>query len=188
MTNNTLKAISERFSCRAFTDRVPEQSDLDAIALAAVEAPSGQNRQGWQFIVVRNRELIGEMDREGLRVLSRMGNRAMIERIESRGGKLFYNAPCVIVIAVKEALPKGAELIDCGIAAQNIVLAATSLGIASLHCGFVACAFAGDRAADFKQRLKFPPGYECGMGVLLGYAERVSAPHAPDLSKISYVD
>lgn len=97
------------------------------------------------------------------------------------------NAPCMIVIAIKEAFPKGAELIDCGILAQNIVLAATSLGIANLHCGFVGLVFAGSKGAEFKKRLQFPEGYECGMGVLLGYAAATVPPHTPDQSKITVI-
>jgi hypothetical protein len=72
--------------------------------------------------------------------------------------------------------------------AQNISLAATSLGIANLHCGFVRLAFAGDRANEFKAKLKFPEGYECGMGVLLGYTENAVLPHVPNQNKITYVE
>ncbi|QIB69695.1 nitroreductase [Aminipila butyrica] len=185
--NSTLKTIAERFSCRSFTGRLPEQEDLMAIAQAAIQAPSGMNRQGWHVILVKDKALIEEMETEGMSILSALEDKSMYERIMSRGGRLFYNAPCMIVIAVKEAFPKGAEWIDCGILAQNIALAATSLGIANLHCGFVGVAFAGNKAADFKRRLKFPEGYECGMGVLLGYAEHMASPHIPNQEKITVI-
>ncbi|MDD4688909.1 MAG: nitroreductase family protein [Eubacteriales bacterium] len=186
--NDTLKTISERFSCRNFTDQVPEKKYLEAIAQAAIQAPSGMNRQCWHVIVVNNRDLISEMDKEGINILSLMEDRSMYERIMKRGGNLFYNAPCMILIALKEAYPKGAELIDCGILAQNISLAATSLGIANLHCGFVGLAFAGNRANEFKEKLKFPDEYECGMGVLLGYTENAMPPHVPNQNKITYIE
>ena len=186
--NDTLKTIAERYSCRSYTDQLPEDEKLMAIAQAAIQAPSGMNRQGWQVIVVKDKNLIDEMEAEGIQILSGMGDKSMYERIMARGGKLFYNAPCMIVMAIKEAFPKGAELIDCGILAQNIVLAATSLGIANLHCGFVGLAFAGSKAADFKRRLKFPEGYECGMGVLLGYAANIAEPHQPDQEKITVIE
>lgn len=185
--NDTLKTIANRFSCRSFSNQIPEDEKLMAIAQAAIQAPSGMNRQGWQVIIVKDRNIIDEMDTEGLRVLSCMDDKSMYNRILARGGKLFYNAPCMIVVAIKEAFPKGAELIDCGILAQNIVLAATSLGIANLHCGFVGLAFAGSKGADFKRRLQFPEGYACGMGVLLGYATNIVAPHIPNQSKITVI-
>ena len=186
--NETLHTIASRFSCRNFSDRVPPDAQLHAIAQAAIQAPSGMNRQGWQVIVVKNKTLIAEMDGAGMEFLAGMEDQTMHARIMQRGGRLFYNAPCMVVIALEEAYPKGAELIDCGILAQNIVLAATSLGIANLHCGFVGLAFAGSRAAEFKAKLQFPAGYECGMGVLLGYASEASAPHTPNPEKITIIE
>ena len=188
MMNDTLKTIAERFSCRSFSDKVPEDVYLQAIAQAAIQAPSGMNRQYWHVIVVKDKNIISEMEAEGMNILSCMDDKSMYDRIMSRGGKLFYNASCMVIIAIKEAYPKGAELIDCGILAQNIALAATSLGVANLHCGFVGLAFAGKRAAEFKTRLRFPEGYECGMGVLLGYAKDITSPHVPDQKKITVIE
>lgn len=185
--NETLKVISERFSCRNFSDRMPEPEFLDAITQSAIQAPSGMNRQCWHVIVIKNNDIISEMEAEGMKFLSLMEDKTMYERILSRGGRLFYNAPCIILIAIKEAYPKGAELIDCGILAQNIVLAATSLGISNLHCGFVGLAFAGEKASEFKSKLKFPEGYECGMGVLLGYANVTAPPHSPNQDKVTFI-
>jgi len=186
--NETLKTIEKRFSCRSYTDEMPDDASLNAIAQAAIQAPSGMNRQLWQIIVVKNKELIASLEAEGIKVLASMEDQSMYERIMARGGKLFYNAPCLILIAIKEAYPKGAELIDCGIVAQNVVLAATSLGIDNVHCGFLNMAFAGEKADEFKTRLQFPEGYQCGMGILLGYAQQNTSPHIPDQNKITIID
>lgn len=186
--NSTLKTIAERFSCRDFSDKMVVSEDIDAIAQAAIQAPSGMNRQNWHVIVVKNKEIISEMETEGMNFLSSMEDQSILQRILDRGGKLFYNAPCMIIVAIKEAFPKGAELIDCGILAQNAVLAATSLGVANLHCGFVGLAFAGGKGAEFKKRLNFPEGYECGMGILLGYANTIAPPHTPNQEKITVIE
>lgn len=185
--NDTLRVIEERFSCRSFTDQIPQDKDLAAIAEAGVQAPSGMNRQGWHITVVKNRDLISDMEAAGMEMLAVI-DATMHERIMARGGKLFYNAPCMIVIAIKEAERKGAELIDCGILAQNIVLAATSLGLASLHCGLAGLAFAGSKANEFKTRLQFPEGYDPGMGILLGYPNAPAAPHTPNPDKITIIE
>jgi len=92
-------------------------------------------------------------------------------------------------VPIAKTEPAGAELFDCGIVAENIALAAASLGIDSLICGFTAFSFAGDKNREFKNRLGFPEGYEIGIGVLLGYAENHGGkPHTPDLSKISVIE
>jgi nitroreductase len=186
--NDTLRTIAERYSCREFTDAEISGADLDAIADAGARAPSGMNRRGWQIIVIKNRALLAEMEAEGLRVMSEFADKTPYERIAKRGGRLFYNAPYMVFIAVKEAFPKGAELIDLGIVAQNISLAATSLGIDNCHCGLVAFCFAGGKAEEFKRKLGFFEGYECGTGVLLGYGKERGIPRLPDESKISFID
>lgn len=187
LTNEVLEAIARRYSCRSYTDQMPTDEVLSAIAHAAIAAPSGMNRQNWQVIVVKDRALIAEMQAEGMSILAGMPDKSTYDRIMGRGGKLFYNAPCMIVIAVKQSQPAGAELIDCGILAQNICLAATSLGVANVHCGMVCLSFAGPRAAEFMQKLCFPEGYGCGMGVLLGYATAPVPPHAPNPDKITVI-
>lgn len=187
MANETIKTILRRYSCRAFTDRMPSDEDLHIIATAAVAAPSGLNRQHWRVIVVQNQKLIAEMEAEGMRVLAAMPDKTIYDRIMSRGGRLYYNAPCMIVVPIAKAEPAGAELIDCGIIAENIALAATSLGIDNLICGLAALSFAGARGEEFKGRLGFPAGYEIGLAVLLGYAQNPGKPHEPDMAKISFI-
>ena len=188
--NDTLKTIAERYSCRAFTDKAISAADLQAIADAGIQAPSAVNQQKWHFSVVSDKALIAGIEAEGMRVLSELPDKSTLERIKKRGGKMFYNAQAVIFIAVKDA---GADShakynnIDLGIAAQNISLAATSLGIDNCHCGMVALCFSGGKAAEFKKKLKFPDGYECNYGVLLGYGAAQGTPHAPDKSKISFI-
>lgn len=180
----TLEAIAGRWSCRDFGERGVSDEDLRKIARAGAQAPSGMNRQNWQIIVVRDRALIEELDKAGIEFM-REWRKSGGHAPEPPSGGLFYHAPAMIYIAIKEAMPKGAELIDLGIVAQNICLAATSLGVDNCHCGFAVFPFAGDRGEEFKARLKFPKGYECGMAVLLGYAVKVGKPHVADEKKIT---
>ena len=184
--NEVLRIIKERYSCRDFEEWLPPEEQLIAITQAAIQSPSGMNRQFWHVIVVTNKELISEMEKEGLDNLKKL-DESFYQHIMSRNGTLFYNAPCMVFFAIKTAHPAGAELIDLGVIAQNTVLAATSFGLASLHCGCAAFAFAGNKNEYFKKTLCFPDGYECGMAVLLGYAKLTAMPHEPNQSKISFI-
>lgn len=189
MILNAIEAITTRYSCRAFSDRMPSDAHLDIIAKAAVAAPSGMNRQLWRVIVVKNKELLAELEAEGMKALAAFPDKSLYARIQSRGGKLYYNAPCMMVVPVAKAEPAGAELFDCGIVAENIALSATALGIDNLICGFAAFAFAGEKGEGFKKRLGFPQGYEIGIAVLLGYAKTPGGkPHEPDLNKITWIE
>jgi nitroreductase len=182
--NETLQAIGRRFSCRHFGPQMPTDEQLQAIALAGVQAPSGLNRQAWRVIVVKDRALMDDMEQEALATLKASDAEAFA-RFEQRGGTLFYHAPCLVMLPI-QAGEDGA--VDCGILCQNIVLAATSLGLNTLICGMARLAFAGVRAEEFKQRLGFPKEYEFGLAVLLGTAAAPGGtPHQPDVSKISYL-
>ena len=181
--NAAIKAIKERYSCRSFTKEMPSDEILQLIAEATVQAPSAMNLQRWRAIVVKNAQLIADMEQEGLAQLQAMDDKSGYNRIMERGNGLFYGAPAMLVIPIT---PDGA--LDCGIAVENVAIAATSLGLGTLICGLAGLAFAGDKAAEFKARLGFPEGYEYGMAILLGYSEQQMPPHAPDLSKISFVE
>ncbi len=186
--NDVLKTIARRYSCRDFRGEMPPDDALRAIAEAAIQAPSGMNRQAWRVIVVKDRQLMREMELEGMAYLAAMEDKTMHARIQALGGHLFYGAPAMIVVPIDPAQYAPA-LIDCGILCQNIALAATSLDIANILCGFVGLAFAsGARAEEFSKRLGFPEGYAFGCAVLLGYANRERAPHVPDADKISFVE
>lgn len=185
--NQTLEDIKNRFSCRAFTGKPLEEEQIQAIAQAAIQAPSAMNRQPWQVIVLRNEQLMAELEEEGMRVMSAMADKTLYERIQARGGKLFYNAPCILYVPIEPSEPAGAAL-DCGIVCQNIALAAQAQGLASCICGLAGLSFAAEKAAYFKQKLQFPQGYEFGTAVLVGEAALKAAPHAPDQKKLTFID
>ena len=188
MPLNTLESIYNRYSCRAFSNKMPQNEDLQAIARAAVAAPSAMNRQPWQVIVLTNQELIGELEAEGMKNLAALPDKSIYERIQSRGGKLYYNAPSMMIITVKNT-DDHAELLDCGIVTENIALSATSLGIDTLICGLAAFSFSGENGKLFKKRLGFWEGYDLGIAVLLGSAACPGGtPHEPDETKITWID
>ena len=189
MPLNTIEAISARYSCRGFSEKMPSDDDLRIIAGAAAAAPSAMNRQPWQVIVIKNKELVSELEAEGMKNISELPDRNIYKRIVARGGSLFYGAPCMVVLPVKKAEPPGWEMLDCGILTQNIAIAAASLAIDSLICGLAAFSFSGERYEEFKRRLDFADGYEFGIAVLLGYAaEPGGKPHELNMNKINVIE
>ena len=181
--NETLAVISKRYSCRSYENRAIEKSKLEAIAAAAVQSPSAMNRQPWLVHVITNKNFIDEMDAEGMKIISEWEDKSAYERFMSRGGKLYYNAPCMFLILKKP----GSDL-DIGIVSENIALAAESLGIGNVICGMAGIAFNGAKGEEFKMRAGFSDDWQFGMAVLVGYAAQSGAPHEPDMSKIKFID
>ena len=185
--NETLNVIKNRYTCRSFGDRAVGKDLLVKIAEAGIQSPSGNNSQKWHISVISDKALIDEIESAGMDEIKAMPDRAIFERIQSRGGLLFYNAQALITVAVDAAGPD-LPMLDCGICVENMTVAAASLGLASCICGLAGFAFKGDNELKFNKILKFPAGYKLGMSILLGYEKAPGKPHEPDPGKIVYID
>ncbi len=183
MTNPVLDTIAARRSVRAYEARPLTDEQQSALISAALSAPSAMNLQPWHLILVKNRELLLEMERAVAEHFVRVGDTATAERIRSRGGKIFYNAPTVFFVAMNRENP-----IDAGILAENIALAATSLGLGSVILGLPGYVFFDDHAY-WAKKLQFPDGCHFGISIAVGTAaDGGGAPHAHTPGKVTIVD
>ena len=182
--NDAIKAIMERNSCRDFKDTALTDEQLKVIIDAALAAPSALNRQPWRIVVVKDKALIDEMDIAGMEMLAAAEDKTTYDRMMARGGKLMYNAPCLVFI-----LSDGSSWaqIDCGILCENIAIAAQSLGLGSCIVGMASAPLSGPKGEEFLKRLNFPSGFEFSIGVLLGTPNTGKEPHEPDYRKVTYV-
>ena len=182
--NETLKTIAGRYSCRDFEGTALTDGQIKAIVEAALASPSGMNRQPWHVIIVTDKGLIEELDAEGMVILAAAQDKSGYERIMSRGGKMFYNAPCMVIAAANGS---DNAALDCGILSQNVALAAHSLGLGSVICGMAGIPLSGPRGDELKKRLRFPDGYSFGIAVLVGMAKSRKEPHELDIGKVTYI-
>lgn len=140
---NTLETIATRRSIREFKrDPIPE-ADLQKILTAAIQAPSGKNRQPWRFIVVQ-----GEKRAEMIQVM-----RAGITREKAQGeapgssewtANVMEQAPVTVFIfnphgihpwlthSIDQNFDDLVNVQSIGAAIQNMLLAAQDLGLGSL--------------------------------------------------------
>ena len=176
--NEVLKVIGSRYSCRSYTGEPVEKEKIEAIVLAGVQAPSAVNAQPWKIIVVQDKAMIDAMDVCGMEMFKNQADQTVYNRMMSRGGKFLYNAPCMIVVAIKE----GTQL-DCGIVVENMALAATSLGLGNVICGMARVPLSKPEYKD----VILPEGYVFGTSLLVGYATSEGTPHVPDMDKITYI-
>jgi nitroreductase len=182
--NDTLKTIAGRYSCRDFSDKPLTGEQIETLVNAALASPSAVNKQPWRIIVVTDKLLIEELDAEAMKILSAAEDNYFYKFIMSCGGKVFFNAPCMIVIA-----SDGSEYaaMDCGILSQNIALAAHSLGLGNVICAMAGIPLSGDKGDEFKKRMQFPEGYGFGIAVLAGEAKSGKKPHKLDMAKVTYI-
>jgi len=115
----TLEAINKRASLKThLSTRDIEQDKIIKILEAARLAPSATNEQPWRFVVVKGRESVENV----------------VTRASRMGRKAFDEAPVLILVFVNPkdyVFPDGKTfyLLDVGLAMENILLAATDLGL-----------------------------------------------------------
>ena len=167
-----LQAISNRRSHRAYkSEQLPEEV-LTAILTAGMEAPSAKNKQPWHFSVVQDAELIQEVHDEAMK---NMREGMAYPQFKNPDFQIFYYAPTVIfVFGDKE---NHWTQVDCGIATQNMVLAAEAQGLGSVILGLPLPAFEGDKADELRTRLDCPEGYDFVLAISLGYPADDKPPH-----------
>jgi len=183
--NTVLTTIQNRFSCRGYEGRPVEKEKIQALAKAALQAPSAMNLQPWEIIVITKKPLVDELDAAAMSVLAANPDKSYYNRIADRGGKIFYNAPCMFLV-LKDPSAKWAD-VDCGIVTQNIALAATSMGLDNVIVAMAQIPFNGPQGAEFKDKIGWPEGFEFGMGVCVGYGNTTKPPHKIDLDKVQYI-
>lgn len=185
LKNETLRLISARRSHRAYQATQLTEEQLETLLAAGVQAPSAVNRQPWHFTVVQNRAFFDQMNGEIRAAVMRRDQTQRSPRFEDKAFDVFYHAPTVIFLSA----PQDAYWapVDCGIAVQNIVLAAESLNLGTVILGMPRDAFSGARAAEFSRRLLFPEGYRFIIAVAVGIPSDDKAAHPVGADKISFV-
>ena len=114
----TWDAIISRRNVRSFEDRAIAAGDLDRILEAGRRAPSSQNWQPWDFILITHRD--------DLRQLS---------HVFSGAYHVADSAATIAVIGPVADNPYHRAQFDIGQAVMAITLAATDLGIGTCHAG-----------------------------------------------------
>lgn len=118
--SDILQHLFARRSIRRFASDPVSPDDIEKLLQAAMAAPSASNRKPWEFVVVTEREVL-----RGLRRVLVFGR---------------YEAPLSIVVCgnLRLAYPGFARefwIQDCSAATQNLLLAASGLGLGAVWIG-----------------------------------------------------
>jgi len=182
MTNQVIETIKSRSSIRAYKPESLTEEQVKILTEAALASPSAMNLQPWSINVLQNKEIINEWEKDIVEFFVQREDKTVIDIMKSRNNKVFYDAPCVFVIPIDPQYYYAQ--IDAGILAQNISLAAKSIGLDSVILGYPNVVFISERAEEWKKKLMFPEGYGYGISVAVGYADMDKKPHELKFSKI----
>ena len=164
---NALEAIAKRKSTRAYkNDPIPE-SAVEAIIKAACAAPIAMAKyENLHITVIRSEDVIVK--------INEMTAEMFFKRMGVKKNTDFGARTMVIVSSKSDMIPPEMEFANVGIVIENMVLAATSLGIDSVILGGAPSIIAQN--ADMVKELGIPEGFKPALGALFGYAESYESP------------
>ncbi|MBI9008729.1 MAG: nitroreductase [Tenericutes bacterium] len=167
--NQTVETILKRRSVRDFLDKPISEEELQTIIKCGLFAPSAKNRQNWHFTVITNKDKIDEISKQAVDGMNKIG----LDKEE--GYHIFYHAPTVIVISSKI---EGYSEINAGCVAENMALAAKSLGIGSCIVGQTRYLYHQAPKPDVNSLLKIPKNHEFDVSICFGYPtdDEIEAP------------
>jgi nitroreductase len=190
------EGLKTRQTIRAFLDKDVPRELITELLAEAHQAPSSSNQQPWNFCVVTGEPLATLREKllqahsesrtpydpskgktipaqyvdrtrklfKGLRpFLQKLGenNRAFIET----GSLRLYDAPVAILITIHTSFPRG-RLMDLGMAAQNLMLAAHGRGLGTCAIG-LALLYDG----IIRTELSIAPEFDIALLIALGYPD-----------------
>lgn len=162
-----------RRSIRSFTDRKIERADLEAIATAAVYAPSACNFQTWRFTVVQKPELITKLAK------------AVAAETGASSDYNFYAANAIFLASNERTSSFGVE--DCSCALENIFLAANALGIGSVWINQLRGISDKPEVRAVLDELGLPKTQIVFGTAALGYAAKPAGKPDKNMSNIKYI-
>ncbi len=149
--NPTLESIHQRTSVRSYTAQTVSKSQLMELVKAGMAAPSAMNKQPWEFVIIQDRA-----------TLNKLG------AIKPPVAK----APCAIVV-LGDTTKSSSWMLDCSAATENILIAATSIGLGTVWTG----AYGNVKfEALIKQTLSLPDGVMPLSVIAVGYADGTPTP------------
>lgn len=152
-----MNSILKRRSIRKYKDIKVSDEVVEDLLRAAMAAPSAGNEQPWEFVVLRDKEVMKK-----------------ITEIHPYS-KMLLNSDVAIVVCGDEEKEvfKGYWVQDCSAATENILLAAQDMGLGAVWLGVYPIA---DRVEKIKEILGLPGNVIPLSIVPVGYPDEEKTP------------
>lgn len=164
--NPVLETIKNRRSIRKYTDEPIAPEVLHQILEAGFNAPSAMNRRPFHVVVLDDHSIMDQIP------------------AVQKYTRMITGAPCALLVCGDYSISGDFYMEDCGAMTQNLLLAATSLGIGSCWCGIE---HVHEAQAALSKLLELPDHIHPYALVILGHpAEERPAPQRFDESRIHH--
>ena len=170
-----METIYKRRSVRFYTEEPVDKDTIEKLIKAGIQAPSAMNVQPWAFGVIQDKALMQKIsDDTKAYLLASISAKPYLEcyrqLFSNPDFHVFYKAPALLTVFAKPEGPNPA--CDCALVAQNIMLAAHSLGLGSCWIGFAQMSL---NTPELKEQLGIPKEYIAVAPIIIGHPAKVSA-------------
>jgi nitroreductase len=176
--NPVIEAIKSRRSVRDYLDKQVSEDAVNQVIDAGIHAPTALGLQPWNFVVISGKDIIKEisdhikpMVQEHLKDSTEQLAKDLKEKMKNKDFNLFYDAP-VLILVMHNRDDKLADY-DCALCAENMMLAAHSLGLGS--CWIGAGAFI-QQSPELLDDLDIPHDFKIVAPIILGYPRSTPSP------------
>jgi nitroreductase len=151
-------------------DKEVDRCVVERLLDAAVQAPSAMNSQSWAFGVIQGKDKLREFSTPArMMMLKKIDESPEMEKyrelLSDPNFNIFYDAPVLVIIYAKPTVGL-LSVINCSLAAQNLMLAAKDGGLATCWIGFCADYFHQD---EVKRELGVPLEFGVVAAIVVGY-------------------
>ena len=201
--NETVQVILSAGTTQAFTGESVSAADIETILQAGLKATSAINQQPWYFVVIENQDVMEEIAGsggmpagipsgmpsgvpsgapagfpEGMTPPQGVGNMPggapSMPAASGAAKAALGDSPVAIVIYMNEQTSSPNASFDCGLACQNMVIAASALGYGTKIISSPTMSLNGANHDSLCEKLGVDPAYQAVAVLLIGYADQAA--------------
>jgi nitroreductase len=167
---NVFEAILSRRSVRTYAPDELDRNIVKTLLEAAVRAPTAMHEEPWAFVVVQDHALLQRLSDlakplfvEEVRHRNTHGTSHSFDHFIQPDFDIFHGAPVLIIICAKPS--SHFVVADCWLAAENLMLAASAIGLGSCVIGSAVAAL---NIHKVKTELGIPAKYSAIAPIVVG--------------------
>jgi nitroreductase len=183
-TMTVSEAIEKRRSVRHFTQEMVSKEAVDVLLAAAIRAPTAIHEEPWVFLIIQDAQRLQRLSeqvkkhfvQEAAHASLHFDGQTLSQTFAHPDFNVFYNASTLIVICADN--PRPFAMADCWLAAENLMLAACSLGLGTCVIGSAQGAL---NTPEVKAQLGVPIGITAVAPIIVGIpaGETPASPRKP---------
>lgn len=175
-----MEAIFRRSSVRSYSPERLDPTTIRTLLAAAVRAPTAVHLEPWAFAILQDMSALKRLSDRAKPLFLEEAQRTHLDRGEhtldmfaAPDFNMFYNAGTLIIICGK---PMGPFVVaDCWLAAENLILAACSMGLGTCVIG---AALPALNTADVKAEFGIPNELTAVAPIIVGVPSGETPPTA----------